>query len=257
MFIKEFLFFISSLFLGILHSLEPGHGKSLITTYILSKEKSKIHEIAIISIIATITHTIIFFSICFIGVKFLNFNDLDKNEICTKIFSSVVILLIGIWLLWDRVFHTLLHHHHHHEDGCLHEKLQKKFHATSVLGIGVVAGLTPCPAGLAVVMASIANGENLLNSFLFILSFSLGLGITLILVAITVLYGKTMLSKVCDKSLKSLEKVSSALSAILIYSFGLFLFAYNIAPFLHERFSNMHIHCGCTHEHKIPHNDKD
>lgn len=269
------IFLLSIIIFGMIHSLEPGHGKSLVTTYILGNKKSKVIDVLLIGLCAFITHTVVISLISIIGFKFLDFVSFENKEIYLKIFASLIIFLVGIWLIYDRIFNPIIyknhehshddHGHHDHEHNhehlncCIHEKLTKKIKATSIIGIGLISGIIPCSGGLAIVMASIATGQfkNILNSFIYISLFSFGLGLTLSIIGLSVIYGKSLLASITQKSLSNIEKTSTIISAILVYSLGLTLLTYNLSMSfgekLEEQFFHLHKHehCDhCVHDHK-------
>lgn len=259
------VYLLSALLFGVVHSIEPGHGKGLVTTLVLSNKKNKVIDIITIGVLATITHTLVIFFIAFIGFKFLGFVAPENKEIIARIIASVIILGIGVWLLWDKIFHSIVHDHKHGEECCIHDKLTKGVKTTSIFAIGIISGSVPCSGGLAIVMAAIATGEfkSMLNSFFYIFSFSLGLGLSLVIVGISVIYGKSLITSFFEKSVKNIEKCSAALSSILIYSLGLVLLTYNagliIGTKIEDKLHNLHHHESPSehHQHQHHHHDHD
>ena len=234
--INVFYIFTALLF-GILHALEPGHGKSLIATFVLSTKSSKITDAFLIGLIASITHTASVYLIGFAGLKIIQMLAPSDKEFFTSLFASIVIFAIGLWLMWDRIVDPLFHHEHEHKCSA-HEILSSKLKATSILLIGLTAGLVPCSGGLAVFMTATAvcGFKNILNGFFYVLSFSTGLGIALTLVALSIIYGKGMIKNILEKSIANIEKCSGVISAILIYTLGLVLLTSNVVKLLSLHF---------------------
>ena len=145
--------------------------------------------------------------------------------------------------MWDRIIEPLFHSEHEHECS-VHKVLTKNLKATSILMIGLTAGLVPCSGGLAVFMTATALGgfKNLLNGFFYVLSFSVGLGIALTLVALSMIFGQGFLKSLLEKSITNIEKSSGVISAILIYTLGLILLTSNVVKIMpaHHHANNHH-----------------
>ena len=224
------LFYIfTALFLGMVHAMEPGHGKSLIATFVLSTKTSKVIDAMLIGLIASVTHTASVYFIGFVGLKALGFIAPFDKEVFISFTASILTFLIGLYLMWDRIIEPLFHHEHEHHCSA-HDVLTKKLKVTSALFIGLTAGLVPCSGGLAVFMTATAVGgmQNLLNGFLYVLSFSIGLGLALTLVALSMIFGQGVMKTLLEKSISNIEKSSGVISAILIYTLGLVLLTSNI-----------------------------
>lgn len=227
---------------GMVHAMEPGHGKSLVATFVLSSKINKTRDAFLIGLIASITHTASVYLLGFLSFKILESIFPLHKEVAISLIASVLIFLIGLWLMWDRIIEPLFHHEHEHKCSA-HDILTKNLKATSVLLIGLTAGLVPCSGGLAVFMTATALGgfHNFLNGFLYVLSFSTGLGIALTLVALSMIFGQGFLKSLLQKSITNIEKSSGIISAILIYTLGMVLLTYNITNLIKSEHQH-HIH---------------
>ncbi len=237
------LFYIfTALVFGMLHALEPGHGKSLIATFVLSRDKSKVRDAFLIGLISSITHTASVYFVGYFGLKILELVSPIDKEIFINLIASVFIFLIGLWLMWDRIINPLFHHEHEHHCS-VHDVLTKKVKTTNLVLIGLTAGVAPCSGGLAVFMTStaVSGFKNLLNGFFYVFSFSTGLGIALTLVALSMIFGQGLLKSLLQKSIANIEKSSGVISAIIIYTLGLVLLTTNLVKMMPE-----HVH---HHEH--------
>lgn len=239
----NFLYLLSAFFFGILHALEPGHGKSLVAAFVLgTSSPTKKKDAILIGLIASVTHTASVYLIGFLGIKILEtISPIEKEKFIT-LSASIVIFLIGLWLMWDRIIEPLFHHEHEHECSA-HKVLTKNLKLTSALLIGLTAGLVPCSGGLAVFMTAtaVSGFQNLLNGFLYVLSFSTGLGSALTIVALSMMFGKGILKSFLEKSISNVERSSGIISAILIYTLGLILLTVNVVNFLPD-IQGIHIH---------------
>ena len=233
------LFYIfTALLFGMLHALEPGHGKSLIATFVLSRTTSKVRDAFVIGLISSLTHTASVYLIGYFGIKILELISPIDKEIFINFIASIFIFLIGLWLMWDRIIDPLFHHEHEHQCS-VHKVLTKNVKTTNLLLIGLTAGLAPCSGGLAVFMTAtaVSGFKNLLNGFFYVLSFSIGLGIALTLVALSMIFGQGLLKSLLQKSITNIEKSSGVISAIIIYTLGLVLLTTNlvrIIPYEHH-----------------------
>ncbi len=239
------LFYIfTALVFGMLHALEPGHGKSLIATFVLSRNTNKVRDAVLIGLLSSITHTASVYLIGYIGLKILEFLAPAEKELFINLIASIFIFLIGLWLLWDRVINPLFHHEHEHHCS-VHDVLTKKVKTTNLILIGLTAGMAPCSGGLAVFMTStaVSGFKNLLNGFFYVLSFSVGLGIALMLVALSMIFGQGLLKSLLQKSISNIEKSSGVISAIIIYTLGLILLTTNLVRIMPEK-PHHHEHTG-------------
>lgn len=238
------LFYIfTALLFGMLHALEPGHGKSLVATFVLGTNTKRPIDAILIGLIASITHTASVYIIGFLGLKVLEiFIPLEKEQLISFI-ASIFIFLIGLYLMWDRIIEPLFHHEHEHTCSA-HVLLTKNLKATSILLIGLTAGLVPCSGGLAVFMTATAVSgiQNMLNGFLYVLSFSTGLGLALTLVGLSIIFGQGLLKSILQKSISNIEKPSGVITAIVIYTLGLILLTTNLTKLPNCKHDHNKIH---------------
>lgn len=236
------LFYIfTALFFGMLHALEPGHGKSLVATFVLSRNTNKVLDAVLIGVIASITHTASVYLLGYLGLQLLAVISPIDKEIFINFIASIFIFLIGFWLLWDRIIEPLFHHEHEHHCS-VHDVVTKNLKVTNILLIGLTAGLVPCSGGLAVFMTAtaVSGFKHLLGGFFYVLSFSIGLGIALTLVALSTIAGKGVLKNLLQKSIVNIEKASGVISAIIIYTLGLILLTGNIVKVIPYEHSHQH-----------------
>ena len=237
------LYIISALIFGMVHAMEPGHGKSLVATFVLGTKTNKVRDAFLLGLIASVTHTASIYLIGFVGLKFLNLIPTEDKTQLISLIASIVIFLIGVWLMWDRIVEPLFHHEHEH-DCSVHKIFAKNVKMTSAIMIGFTAGIIPCSGGLAVIMTATAveGISNFIRGFFYVLSFSIGLGLALTLVAISMIYGKGLVNSIFQKSMSNIERSSGVISAILIYTLGLVLLTTNLT-----KTSN------CEHHHEHSH----
>ncbi len=105
--------------LGALHAFEPGHGKTLIAAYMVGT-KGRAWDGVLLGTIVTITHT---FSVILLGLVAMMLSKKYSDEVLHNwlgLFSAGLILIVGIWMLRQRLsgsghghFHLFGGHHHH------------------------------------------------------------------------------------------------------------------------------------------------
>jgi nickel/cobalt transporter (NicO) family protein len=195
--------------LGALHALTPGHGKTLITAYLVGAEGRPRDALALGGII-TVTHT---GSVVALGVATLlvarlwtPYRMLPWIEGVT----SVAIILVGTWLAWTRFAAVASLKRpriralkatirppsladdamHEHDDGTIHAHGWPGSHTHThpamahrspreIALIGVSGGILPCPDALAILLVAVAAG-NVVAGLLIIFAFSAGLAAVLI-----------------------------------------------------------------------------
>ncbi|MBU0675949.1 MAG: sulfite exporter TauE/SafE family protein [Proteobacteria bacterium] len=127
---SDLMLYFGATALGALHAFEPGHGKSIIAAYMIGTRGRAIDGI-ILGFIVTFTHT---FSVILLGLiaKALagSFTD-DQMHTWLGLFSSLLILGVGIWMLRERLSghnHTHFHffckdegHHAHGNETSVHD----------------------------------------------------------------------------------------------------------------------------------------
>jgi nickel/cobalt exporter len=159
----------AALFWGAAHALSPGHGKTIITAYLVGQRGTPRHA-ALLGLIVTITHTIGVFGLGLVTLALSQFIVPDRLYPWLNLVSGLLVVGIGASVLRARWRHSRHHHHHHHgEEGTSFR---------SLLAVGVSGGLLPCPSALVVLLAAISL-HRVAFGLLLILAFSAGLALTI------------------------------------------------------------------------------
>ena len=118
--------YMYAIVLGALHAFEPGHGKTLIAAYMVGT-KGRAMDGVLLGIIVTVTHT---FSVVLLGLAAWLLSHTYSSEVLHNwlgLFSAALILIVGIWMLRQRLsgsghghFHLFGGHHHHHDHSQAH-----------------------------------------------------------------------------------------------------------------------------------------
>lgn len=227
----------AALVLGMMHALEPGHGKTVVAAYLVGSRGRNLDAL-LLGLIVTFTHS---FSIIVLGVlakvSSRYFTD-QALHAYLGLFASILILGIGLWMLKTRwaalrsssiVYHhgnhshTLTHaHNNHHRDNqnayhIHHEDKPQGFVGLILLGIS--GGIVPCPAALAILLASASVGD-IGKGLALVIIFSVGLAFSLVVIGLVVVNSVRFAQRFLDTK-KFIAKISFA-SAGIITMIGVF-----------------------------------
>lgn len=123
---QNMMLYLGAVVLGALHAFEPGHGKTIIATYMIGTRGRAVDGI-LLGLIVTFTHT---FSVILLGIiaRILSHTYSEQDlHAWMGLLSSLLILSVGLWMLKNRlsghgghrhlhVFGSDLHHHDHTHD---------------------------------------------------------------------------------------------------------------------------------------------
>ena len=183
---------------GMVHSLAPGHGKTLVAAYLVGERGTPRHAV-ILGIVVTLTHTATAFAVA-LALRFL-FTDTPPRTVqgLLGFLGGLLIAGIGVWLFVARLTGGSGHSHgghghaHSHGDGHGHSHglTPEEFATVStprLLMLGISGGIIPCwGAVLWVLYCVTANRPGF--AVWTLLAFSLGLAGVLIALGITVAWG--------------------------------------------------------------------
>lgn len=212
-------FFIpSAILLGILHGLEPRHSKTMMAAFIIAI-KGTVKQAVMLGLAATLSHTAIVWLIALGGMYLSRAFTAQSVEPWLQLISAIIILSTACWMFWrtwrgEQQWLAGNHHHNHdhdhdhdhdhhghiHPEGATskayqdaHERahaadIQRRFDGQTVtngqiLLFGLTGGLIPCPAAITVLLICIQLKAFTLGATM-VLSFSLGLALTLVTVGV-------------------------------------------------------------------------
>lgn len=213
---QEIMLYLGAIALGALHAFEPGHGKTIIAAYMIGTRGRALDGI-LLGLIVTFTHT---FSVIILGIvaKILS-RHYSETELhgWLGLFSSIIILAVGLWMLKQRISgktghrhfqlfgkghhhddhnhnhdHDHSHDHGHHVDDHSHDYAPSHSHAVrqsesftkwNLMLLGISGGLVPCPAAIATLLAAIAAGR-IAQGLTLVIFFSLGLGLVMMTIGV-------------------------------------------------------------------------
>ena len=158
-------------FWGAAHALTPGHGKAIVAGYLVGS-RGKPHHAVALGLIVTVTHTAGVFALGIVTLALSAFVVPEQLYPWLTLASGLLVVGVGASVLAQRARHRRAHahhHHHHHDHG---------YGRGGLLGVGIAAGLLPCPSALVVLLSAIALHRVGLGLAL-IVAFSVGLATTI------------------------------------------------------------------------------
>ena len=173
-------------FWGAAHALTPGHGKAMVAAYLVGT-RGRPRDAFLLGGTVTVTHTAGVFALGFVTLGLSAFIVPEQLYPWLTLVSGVLVVAVGGSVLRQRLRSRGGHGHHHHDhDHHGHEHHGHEHHdhhddeltSRGILGVGVAAGLLPCPSALVVLLSAIALHRIGLGLAL-IVAFSLGLAATI------------------------------------------------------------------------------
>ncbi|MEA2101806.1 MAG: hypothetical protein U9P80_04435 [Thermodesulfobacteriota bacterium] len=158
---------------GIVHAIGPGHGKSVILAYLLTREGNLKKGILTGSLaafmhgVSAIVVVLIIYKLS-LGRMSSTFHDISKNLV---LISYSLIILIGIYLLLSRIRAI-----------CKKEQ-DTEFSPKDGLAMIASIGLVPCP-GAMIILLFFMSMQLMSLGVIMALSMSLGMGLTVAMIAI-------------------------------------------------------------------------
>jgi nickel/cobalt transporter (NicO) family protein len=206
----------AALFWGAAHALSPGHGKTIVTAYLVGRRGTARHA-ALLGLIVTITHTIGVFALGLVTLGLSQFVVPDQLYPWLNLVSGLLVVGIGASVFYARWRHRRAHphgHHHHHHPH--HAEPEAGFR--SLLAVGVSGGLLPCPSALVVLLAAISL-HRVAFGLLLILAFSAGLALTITAIGCAAVLARGAFRRVSFEG--PLVRLLPAASALVILAAGL------------------------------------
>jgi nickel/cobalt transporter (NicO) family protein len=176
---------------GVLHAAGPGHGKSVVASYLLARPKAWPAGIAIGTLSSLLQGAISVLIVVLLALIFqVGGLDLMAHATLVELVSYGLIVGIGLWLFVQAVTgrgcHAHGHHHHDHE--CAAHGHGKTRDGTT-LGLILAAGITPCASAIIVLLFALAQ-DALVVGIGATLAMSLGMGVTVSAVALLSIVGR-------------------------------------------------------------------
>jgi len=196
--------------LGLAHTLEPCEDKAVVSLFVFWATKKLVHAIGLVVLYGlgmALVDTVMGFILSYVGVTWL-----EAIKAPLELTAGAITLVFGVFMLRGG---ELVHIGHHHGEAVVdtNPKLTRWY---TILGLGIVRGLPPCPVEVAVLIWAASTGNIWLGTATV---FVFGLGTTIGLIPLGLVMGS--LTSVISKS--RYERFVPTIAAILMICLGLFL----------------------------------
>ena len=197
-FLVVLLSLAAALFWGAAHALSPGHGKTIVTAYLVGRRGTP-RDAAILGGIVTVTHTIGVFALGLVTLALSQWIVPDTLYPWIDVVAGVSVVAIGAAVLRSRAGdwrhepahrHGAAHHHHHDHD----HTPEPGSGVRGLLAVGISGGALPCPSALVVLLAAISL-HRLVFGLVLIVAFSLGLALTITGIGLVAVLARSAFSR--------------------------------------------------------------
>jgi ABC-type nickel/cobalt efflux system permease component RcnA len=214
-------------FWGAVHALTPGHGKAMVAAYLVGTRGKPRHAFMLGGTV-TVAHTAGVFAIGIVTLALSQFVVPEQLYPWLTLVSGLLVVAVGASVLRQRLrrrggtHHDHGHdhdHHEHHEHDYDHHHSHDHSHdhddaltSKGILGVGIAAGLLPCPSALVVLLSAIALHRIGLGLVL-IMAFSVGLAATITAIGLVTVLARHVFGRLSldGPVVRTLPSVSAAL----------------------------------------------
>jgi nickel/cobalt transporter (NicO) family protein len=182
---------------GVFHAAGPGHGKVVISSYVLANEQ-QVRRGILLSFLSAMLQAAVAIGLVLIAAGALHLTAAAMNEAANwiGIVSYALVALLGLWLIGRKLFgrrhehapaqvHGHDHHeHHHHDEHDHHVVTAQATHGgwREQLGVVLAVGLRPC-SGALIVLAFALSQDVLLAGIVAVILMALGTALTVAVLA--------------------------------------------------------------------------
>lgn len=242
---------------GVFHALGPGHGKAILSAYVLANRET-VRNGAILAFVSALIQALVAIALVGIAAGILNVTGAVLNEVTAWLELGAYALLtaLGAWLVYKHIAKPALswlasrrahghrhddHHHHHdhdhaHDDscGCGHvhmpdpAQISGKLNWRKAWGAIVAIGLRPCSGAILVLVFALSQ-QFFVAGIAAALAMGLGTGLTVATLAMLSLTAGRMAEAAGGSQGKQWGQAIGATlqgaASIAVLMFGLLLFS--------------------------------
>ncbi len=230
-----------AVFWGAAHAFSPGHGKAIVAGYLIGT-RGRPRDAFMLGLIVTVTHTAGVFALGGVTLLLSAFIVPEQLYPWLNLVSALLVVGVGLAILRWRIRvwrrgeplggdHSHSHDHgHSHGPGGHHHSHEKGVGGRGgLLGIGISAGIIPCPTALVVLLAAISL-QRVGYGLVLIVAFSIGLaaavtGICLIAVTARRTFSRMSLDGPAIRALP-------AVSAVAVLGLGVVMTLRALSPLI-------------------------
>jgi len=218
---KPGLFIITAFIIflyGSLHALGPGHGKTIISSWVISSRK-KYKSVALVSTMSAVFHALsaaLIVSLSYLLLNRMLTEDTAKIRGILQLAAGIIITLIGIYMFLNTFFPAGNKKVFRHFAAKRNEKLQPLLLAGAI-------GLVPCPATSIILIFSFSYGL-VAEGFIFVMFFAAGMALTQITIASGVWHLREKAEYLQEKNLGVVTKIIlPATASVVLVILGVFI----------------------------------
>jgi ABC-type nickel/cobalt efflux system permease component RcnA len=213
----------AALFWGAAHALSPGHGKTIVTAYLVGRRGTP-RDAALLGLVVTATHTVGVFALGLVTLALSQWIVPETLYPWLDLTAGATVVLVGAAVLRARTRewrHRRTRHQHEHAHDHEHDH-EHDFSTRSLVAVGVSGGLLPCPSALVVLLAAISL-HRVAFGLVLIVAFSVGLAVSITGVGLVAVLAKRAFARASfdGRVLRALP----ALSAFVIVAAGVVMTA--------------------------------
>ncbi|MFT6657146.1 DUF1007 family protein [Maritalea sp.] len=218
---------------GVFHAAGPGHGKIVISSYMVANE-SELRQGILLSFATALMQSVVAVVFVLVAASVLRLTSFAMSDAAhwMAVTSYALVMMLGLWLIWRKLSkqNHHAHHDHEHDEGCdgHHTPEPGQFRGRSwreQLGLIMSVGLRPC-SGALVVLAFALSQQLLLAGIAATFLMGLGTAITVSgLAAIAVYFKNFAKTRAAAKGGFWHEVLGTAelVGAFLVFGFGALL----------------------------------
>ena len=190
-------------FWGAVHALIPGHGKALVAGYLVGTRGRPRHAF-VLGATVTVTHTAGVFALGLVTLLLSRFVVPEQLYPWLTLSSGLLVVAVGLGVLRQRMrarggpghhHHDAEGHDHHHHGHGHHHDHDDALTSRGILGVGIAAGLLPCPSALVVLLSAVAL-HRVGFGMALIVAFSIGLAATITAIGLLAVLARRAFSSV-------------------------------------------------------------
>lgn len=223
---------------GVFHAAGPGHGKVVISSYVLASERQLRRGIAL-SFFSAMMQAVVAVVFVLIAASILGLTSMAMSDAAhwMAVASYVLIALLGAWMAARHILGLGHRHqknvgksrdHDHHGEGCHHHVVapdQTEGDWREALGVILSVGMRPCSGALVVLVFSLSQG--LLAAGIFSTGLmALGTALTVAVLASMAVGSKALVARFAGESTRGARLLwwIELAGALLVMGLGLVLF---------------------------------
>jgi ABC-type nickel/cobalt efflux system permease component RcnA len=216
---------------GVFHAAGPGHGKTIVSSFLLAND-GKIGQSFVIGYLVAAVHALSALTVVMVLyylIRGIFATGVEQADHYIQLVTFAVITLIGAVMLVRRATGKM-HRHSHHQAHAGPGHAQRPgggLTLKNLLGIALPAGVIPCPGAVAVVLFALSL-HMLAVSVLAVSSISLGMGTTISATGAAVLLVKRgairAVAGAREERDRKVRRIVEIAGAAILFLFGLVFF---------------------------------